>query len=53
MEYLDGISLKKYVRRKGKLDIDATLAILKPVILSLGEVHATGLIHRDISPTTF
>lgn len=50
MEYLDGISLKKYVRRKGKLDIDATLAILKPVILSLGEVHATGLIHRDISP---
>ncbi len=50
MEFLDGISLKRYVKRKGKLDVTTTLTILKPVILSLAEVHSTGLIHRDISP---
>lgn len=50
MEYLDGISLKNYVRRKGRLDGRTTLTILKPVILSLAEVHKTGLIHRDVSP---
>lgn len=50
MEYLDGISLKRYVKRKGKLAVATALTILKPVILSLAEVHATGLIHRDISP---
>lgn len=50
MEFLDGISLKKYVRRKGKLDEETVLTILKPVIYSLREVHAAGLIHRDISP---
>ena len=50
MEYLDGISLKRYVRRKGKLDATTALTILKPVILSLDAVHKTGLIHRDVSP---
>lgn len=50
MEYLDGISLKRYVRRKGKLDATTALTILKPVILSLEAVHKTGLIHRDVSP---
>ena len=50
MEYLDGISLKRYVRRKGKLDATTVLTILKPVILSLEAVHKTGLIHRDVSP---
>ncbi len=50
MEFLDGISLKKYIKRKGKLDCNTALKILKPVIYSLCEVHAAGLIHRDISP---
>ena len=50
MEFLDGISLKRYIRRKGKLDATTALTILKPVILSLEAVHKTGLIHRDVSP---
>ena len=50
MEYLDGVSLKRYVQKKGKLDVDTTLTILRPVITSLGAVHKAGLIHRDISP---
>lgn len=51
MEYLDGISLKKYLQRKGgKVPCDEILAILRPVMESLVSVHNLGLIHRDISP---
>ena len=51
MEYVDGITLKQYLKDKGgKLDIDTVLALIKPVITSLEEVHKAGLIHRDISP---
>lgn len=51
MEYLDGISLKKYLQRKGgKVPCDEILAILRPVMESLVSVHKLGLIHRDISP---
>ena len=51
MEYLDGISLKKYMQRKGgKISMDEILNIKRPVMDSLVQVHKTGLIHRDISP---
>ena len=51
MEYVDGITLKQYLKDKGgKLEIDTVLALIKPVITSLEEVHKAGLIHRDISP---
>lgn len=51
MEYLDGISLKKYLQRKGgKVPCDEILTILRPVMESLVSVHNLGLIHRDISP---
>ena len=51
MEYLDGISLKKYVAKKGgRLPIAEILGIMRPVMESLVTVHEKGLIHRDISP---
>ncbi len=51
MEFLDGMSLKKYLQRKGgKLSVDEILTIMRPVMDSLTQVHKTGLIHRDISP---
>lgn len=51
MEFLDGVSLKKYLQRKGgKLAVDELLTIIRPVMESLTQVHKLGLIHRDISP---
>ena len=51
MEFLDGVSLKKYLQRRGgKLGVDEILTIMRPVMESLTQVHKTGLIHRDISP---
>ncbi|MCH5350888.1 MAG: protein kinase [Clostridiales bacterium] len=51
MEFLDGVSLKKYLQRKGgKISVDEVLTIMRPVMESLVQVHKLGLIHRDISP---
>ena len=51
MEYVEGIDLARYVaRRGGRIGMDETLRILKPAMEALSLVHASGLIHRDISP---
>ncbi len=51
MEYIDGISLKDYLKEKGgSLSEEETLKIMKPVLEALVQVHQSGIIHRDISP---
>ena len=51
MEYLDGQTLKQYLKANGgKIPADELLRMMKPLISSLGKVHSQGLIHRDISP---
>lgn len=51
MEYVDGITLKEYLKSQGGIiSVEMTLRIMEPVIKSLGIVHAEGIIHRDISP---
>ncbi len=51
MEYLDGDTLKSYLRKSGgRMPLATVLEMMQPVIRSLEEVHKQGLIHRDISP---
>lgn len=51
MDYVAGENLKKYLADNGgKLDENTVLALMKPVLESLYEIHKKGLIHRDISP---
>lgn len=51
MEYLDGDTLKHYLRKNGgRMQLQAVLQMMQPVIQSLEAVHGQGLIHRDISP---
>ena len=51
MEYVGGINMAKYVQtRGGRIAMDETLRILKPVMEALARVHKAGLIHRDIAP---
>lgn len=51
MEYIDGISLKEYVKKmKGRVLFPDAVGILEPVMNALISVHQRGLIHRDISP---
>lgn len=51
MEYIDGISLKEYLKKKGgRISAQETLELMKPVLSSLDVVHKNHLLHRDISP---
>ena len=50
MEYLQGITLYEVVMRSGFQSVGRTLFILRQICESLGEAHATGLMHRDIKP---
>ena len=51
MEYIDGISLKEYLRQNGdRLSTPQTLAVMDCILSSLSIVHKHGLLHRDISP---
>lgn len=51
MEYIEGEDFGHFLKRNGgKLEAESVFTMMKPVIVSLAEVHAQGLIHRDISP---
>ena len=51
MEFLEGVNLKEYLKRKGgKVSVNEAVSILTPVMDALRAVHNVGIIHRDISP---
>lgn len=50
MEYLEGITLKQYLRENERMEPEELLELFVPLIESLDEIHSQGLIHRDISP---
>lgn len=51
MEYLDGVTLKEYMaQRGGRLPTAEALAIETDLLKALTNIHAKGIIHRDISP---
>lgn len=51
MEYLDGMSLHRFIAgRGGKLHLTETLNIMRPVLETLILLHQHGIIHKDISP---
>ena len=51
MEFVRGMSLKKYVKSMGgRLGEEEANRILLPIMNALCEVHAKGIIHRDIAP---
>lgn len=51
MEYVDGETLKEYLKHSGdKISADKVFEMMKPLMDSLAKVHKQGIIHRDISP---
>lgn len=51
MPFLDGTNFKDYLNRKGgRISFEDAMKIMMPVLASLQEVHAKGLLHRDVSP---
>ena len=51
MEYLEGCTLREYLRSNGeRIDINTGLYMIDSLITALDAVHKSGIIHRDISP---
>jgi len=50
MEYVDGITLKEYILKKGKLDYQEALDIAYQIADALQAAHEKNIVHRDIKP---
>ncbi|XP_041437733.1 protein kinase C theta type-like [Xenopus laevis] len=48
MEYASGNSLEKFIKRTGKLKMDAITFYTAEIICGLQFLHANGIVHRDI-----
>lgn len=50
MEYIDGVLLKDYLEKQGKMEPQVALHIIDLIINAVKKIHSKGIIHRDISP---
>ncbi|MBO7650615.1 MAG: Stk1 family PASTA domain-containing Ser/Thr kinase [Lachnospiraceae bacterium] len=50
MELVEGITLKRYIEKKGQLDIKEAVGIGIQIAQGLEAAHAKHVIHRDIKP---
>ncbi len=50
MEYVEGISLKKYIEERGRLSPQEAVRIAVSICDALEQAHQKGIIHRDIKP---
>ena len=48
MEYLDGETLKDFIRREGPMPLDRVVEIIKQVGEALDAAHGQGVVHRDL-----
>ena len=50
MELVEGITLKEYIERKGRLSHKETISIAIQMCSGIGAAHKAEIIHRDIKP---
>lgn len=50
MEYIDGITLKSYMQKKGALSVKETISYSIQILRALEHAHLGGIVHRDIKP---
>ncbi len=50
MELVEGITLKRFIERKGHLEVRETVGIAIQIALGMEAAHAKHIIHRDIKP---
>ncbi len=50
MELVEGITLKAYIAKKGKLSVREAVSIALQVSAGLEAAHNNGIVHRDVKP---
>lgn len=50
MEYVDGINLKQYLKKKGRLSWKEALHFAAQIARALRHAHGKGIVHMDIKP---
>jgi len=50
MEYIDGITLREYMKRNAPLGIDQAIDFSMQILSALQHAHEKGVVHRDIKP---
>ncbi len=50
MELVDGITLKEYIKNKGRLPVREATSIALQISAGLEAAHNNGIIHRDVKP---
>ena len=53
MELIEGITLKKFIERKGRLEIKEAVGIAIQIAQVMEAAHNNHIIHRDIKPQNF
>ncbi len=49
-EYVEGVSLRGEMKRRGKFDVDDAIQIIAEACEALDAAHKSGLVHRDLKP---
>ncbi len=50
MEYVEGITLKQYLTKKGRLETATVISIVTQVLQVLSYLHQNGIVHGDVKP---
>lgn len=50
MEFVEGESLKEYIKRKGPLRLSEACNIITQILAGVQHAHEHGIVHRDIKP---
>ncbi len=51
MEFVDGETLSRRIKRDGPIDVEEFAPIAAQILQGIGEAHSLGMIHRDIKPS--
>lgn len=49
MNYIEGITLERFIKKNGNMNFVEVLNLIRPVLEILRKLHEKGIIHRDIS----
>ncbi len=50
MEYIEGITLRNYMSKRGCLTLREIISYTEQILLALSHAHSKGVVHRDIKP---